>query len=69
MFKAGTKFSSKPRSGYDHVYEIVGEHSLGFCFIVRNTSFPEYDDRGKEYLISIEAIKSRFISGDYILIK
>ena len=69
MFKAGTKFSNKPRSGDDYVYEIVGEHSLGFCFIIRNTSFPEYDDRGKEWLESIDVIKSGFINGDYIILK
>ena len=67
MFKAGTKFSSKSRNGYDHVYEILGEQFS--CFIVRNTSFPEYDTRGKERLVSRETIESGFNSGDYILLK
>lgn len=67
MVGVGTKFSSKPRNGYDHIYEILGEQYD--CFIVRNTSFPEYDTRGKERWASKRTIESAFNSGDYILIK
>jgi hypothetical protein len=66
MFKAGTKFSSKPRNGYDFIYEILGEKSTNF--IVRNTSFPEYDTRGKERLVSKETIATGFFEGDYIIL-
>jgi hypothetical protein len=66
MFKVGTKFSSEPRNGYKHVYEIIGEKFS--CFILRNTSFPEYDTRGKERLVSKETIESDFNNGDYIIL-
>lgn len=66
MIQVGTKFSSKPRNGYDHIYEILGEQFS--CFIVRNTSFPEVDARGKERWVSKETIESGFNSGDYIVL-
>ena len=43
MIQVGVKFSSKPRNGYDYVYQIVGEK--GDFYKVKNTSFPEYDER------------------------
>ena len=46
LFK-GLKFSSKPRNGYDHVYELVDIKSPLQLVGCRNTSFPTYDDRGK----------------------
>ena len=66
MIQVGTKFSSKPRNGYDHIYEILGEQFS--CFIVRNTSFPEVDARGKERWVSKETIESGFNSGDYTVL-
>jgi hypothetical protein len=66
MFKAGTKFSSKPRNGYDFIYEIIGEKSSSY--IVRNTSFPEVDARGKQRLVSKEIIAAGFFEGDYIIL-
>ena len=66
MIEIGTKFNSKPRNGYDHIYEIVGEE-YDFYF-VRNTSFPKYDTRGKERRSLKKIIESRFESGDYVKI-
>lgn len=67
MIKVGMKFSSEPRNGYKHVYQIVGEK--GNFYISRNTSFPEYDDRGKPTLDSKWEIEEGFASGDYIILK
>ena len=39
MIQVGTKFSSEPRNGYKHVYQIVDKDSNGYT--VRNTSFPK----------------------------
>lgn len=64
MIQIGTKFSSEPRNGYKHVYQVMGEQ-FG-CYIVRNTSFPEYDTRGKERWVSKETIESGFAASDYI---
>ena len=66
MIQVGTKFSSKSRNGYDYVYEILDEKFS--CFIVRNTSFPEVDARGKERWVSRETIESGFNSGDYSIL-
>ena len=66
MVQVGTKFSSKPRNGHDHVYEIVGEE-LNF-YITRNTSFPKYDTRGKERFQLKHLVEKRFNSGDYVKI-
>jgi hypothetical protein len=67
MIQVGVKFSSKPRNGYDHVYQIVGEK--GNFYKVRNTSFPEYDERGVARLDSKREIEEGFASKDYIIIK
>lgn len=66
MIQAGTKFSSKPRNGYDYIYEIV-EVDGGFTF-VRNTSFPEYDTRGEIRLQSTRDIEMAFEVGDFIVL-
>ena len=64
MIQAGIKFSSKPRNGYDHVYEIV-EVQGHFCK-VRNTSFPTYDTRGRIKTHSIKEMEMYFEMGDFI---
>ena len=67
MIQVGTKFSSEPRNGYKHIYQILGEKFS--CYIIRNTSFPEVDARGKERLVSKETIETGFANGDYIQLK
>jgi len=62
MIQVGVKFSSKPRNGYDYIYQIVGEK-------VKNTSFPEYDERSVARLQSKREIEERFASKDYIILK
>ena len=67
MVQVGTKFSSKPRNGYDFIYEITEVD--GNFIQVRNTSFPEYDERGKQRLKSLYEMEQGFINGDYIVFK
>ena len=67
MIQVGTKFSSKPRNGYDYVYEIT--HVEGDFLKVRNTSFPHYDTRGKKRLTLRSAVEKAFINGDYTILK
>jgi hypothetical protein len=67
MVQVGTKFSSKPRNGYDFIYEITEVD--GNFIQVRNTSFPEYDERGKQRLKSLYEMEQGFINGDYIVLK
>tara|TARA_R110001599_G_scaffold350825_2_gene581559 strand:+ start:300 stop:509 length:210 start_codon:yes stop_codon:yes gene_type:complete len=43
----GTKFKMPPSYTNKHIYEIVGETENEHFWIVKNTSYPEYDDRGK----------------------
>ena len=66
MVKVGTKFSSKPRNGYDFIYEIVEVD--GNFIQVRNTSFPEYDERGKQRLKSLYEMEQGFANRDFIVL-
>ena len=43
----GTQFKMPPSYTNKHIYEIVGETENEHFWIVKNTSYPEYDDRGK----------------------
>ena len=67
MIQVGTKFSSEPRNGYKHIYQIVDKVSGGY--IVRNTSFPKVDARGKESWESETVIETAFENGDFIKLK
>tara|TARA_R110000796_G_scaffold30927_2_gene82408 strand:+ start:2119 stop:2343 length:225 start_codon:yes stop_codon:yes gene_type:complete len=67
MIQVGVKFSSKPRNGYDYIYQIVGEKDD--FYKVKNTSFPEYDERSVARLQSKREIEERFASKDYIILK
>ena len=66
MVQVGTKFSSKPRNGYDFIYEITEVD--GNFIQVRNTSFPEYDERGKQRLKSLYEMEQGFANGDFIVL-
>lgn len=63
MIQIGTKFSSENRNGYKHVYQVLGEQFS--CYIIRNTSYPEVDARGKERWVSKETIETGFENGHY----
>lgn len=66
MIQVGTKFSSKPRNGYDHVYEITDID--GVSVEIRNTSFPEYDGRGQKHWTLRSRVEEAFSNGDYIIL-
>ena len=44
----GTKFELPSSYRNNFIYEIVGETENKDFWIIRNTSYPKYDDRGKE---------------------
>lgn len=67
MIQVGTKYSSEPRNGYKHIYQIVDKVSGGY--IVRNTSFPKVDTRGMERWVSKTVIENAFGNGDFIKLK
>jgi len=67
MIQVGTKFSSEPRNGYKHIYQIVDKDSNGYT--VRNTSFPKVDARGKERWESKTVVETAFENGDFIKLK
>jgi len=64
MIEAGIKFSSKPRNGYNHVYEVL-EVDGKWCK-VRNTSYPIVDGRGKVSTELTGFIDSLFETGEFI---
>lgn len=68
LFK-GLKFSSKPRNGYDHVYELVDIKPTLQLVVCRNTSFPTYDDRGKVRFVAVDKFLQNFEKGDYVVLK
>ena len=47
MVEIGTKFKMPSSYSNKNIYEIVGETENNHFWIVKNTSYPEYDDRGK----------------------
>ena len=47
MVEIGTKFKLPSSYSNKNIYEIVGETENNHFWIVKNTSYPEYDDRGK----------------------
>ena len=62
----GTKFKMPPSYINKHVYEIIGETENEHFWIIKNTSYPEYDDRGKGKFYSKQEVEEKFENRDWI---
>ena len=66
MVEIGTKFKMPSSYSNKHVYEVVGETENNHFWIIKNTSYPEYDDRGKGRYHSKWEVDGKFEKGMFI---
>jgi len=66
MVEIGTKFKMPSSYSNKNIYEIVGETENNHFWIVKNTSYPEYDDRGKGRHHSKWQVDEKFEKGMFI---
>ena len=66
MVEIGTKFKMPPSYTNKHVYEVIEETENKHFWIVKNTSYPEYDDRGKGKWFSKWKLDEKFKNYDWI---